>query len=69
MYSLFRCTPVFGMVAIVAIGSKLLLLGTILALGESVLAKMRLFRVPAFLTLAITLALIGLLSHIILEVS
>jgi len=47
---------------------KLLVLGVLLAIGETVLAKMRLFRVPAFLVLALTLALIGLLSHIILEV-
>lgn len=47
---------------------KLMVLGALLAVGESVLAKMRLFRVPAFLVLALTLALIGLLSHIILEV-
>jgi formate hydrogenlyase subunit 4 len=52
------CAAVFG---------KLLVLGTLLAAGETVLAKMRLFRVPAFLVLALTLALIGLLSHIILE--
>jgi len=56
-------------IAVAAIGIKLLVLGTALALGESMLAKMRLFRVPAFLTLALTLALIGLLSHIILEVN
>ncbi len=47
---------------------KLLVLGVLLAVGETVLAKMRLFRVPAFLILALTLALIGLLSYIILEV-
>jgi formate hydrogenlyase subunit 4 len=56
-------------VAALAIGAavvffKLMVLGVLLAVGESVLAKMRLFRVPAFLVLA----LIGLLSHIILEV-
>jgi len=56
-------------IAVAAIGIKLLMLGIALALGESMLAKMRLFRVPAFLTLALTLALIGLLSHIILEVN
>lgn len=60
-------------VAALAIGAavvffKLMVLGALLAVGESVLAKMRLFRVPAFLVLALTLALIGLLSHIILEV-
>ena len=47
---------------------KLALLGTALAVSETVLAKMRLFRVPAFLNLALLLALLGLLSHVILEV-
>jgi hypothetical protein len=40
----------------------------VLALGETVLAKMRLFRAPAFLNLALLLALLGLLSQVILEV-
>jgi len=48
---------------------KLMLLGVVLAISETAVAKMRLFRVPAFLILALTLALIGLLSHIILEVN
>jgi len=47
---------------------KLVLLGGLLAAGETLFAKMRLFRVSTFLVLALTLALIGLLSHIILEV-
>ena len=47
---------------------KLALLGAALAVGETVLAKMRLFRVPAFLNLALLLAVLGLLSHVILEV-
>jgi formate hydrogenlyase subunit 4 len=55
-------------VGVAAVLFKLLVLGALLAVGETVLAKMRLFRVPAFLVLALTLALIGLLSHIILEV-
>lgn len=53
---------------LIAIVFKLLLLGVVLAVGETVLAKMRLFRVPAFLNLALLLSLLGLLSHIILEV-
>lgn len=53
-----------GLLAIVL---KLLLLGVALAVSETVLAKMRLFRVPAFLNLALLLALLGLLSHVILE--
>ncbi len=47
---------------------KLGVLGAVLATTETVLAKMRLFRVPAFLNLALLLALLGLLSHVILEV-
>ena len=56
-------------IALLAIIAKLLLIGTALAFGETLLAKMRLFRVPAFLFLALTLSVIGLLSHIILEIS
>lgn len=47
---------------------KIALLGVALALSETVLAKMRLFRAPAFLNLALLLGLLGLLSHVILEV-
>ena len=54
-----------GFVAIVA---KLLLLGLLLAVAESVLAKMRLFRAPALMNLALLLGLLGLLSYVILEV-
>jgi len=54
-------------IAIVAITGKLMLLGITLAVSETVLAKMRVFRVPSYLALAMTLALVGLLSHIILE--
>jgi formate hydrogenlyase subunit 4 len=51
-----------------AVVLKLFALGAALAVGETVLAKMRLFRAPAFLNLALLLSLLGLLSHIILEV-
>jgi formate hydrogenlyase subunit 4 len=47
---------------------KLLVLGLLLGVSETVLAKMRVFRVPAFLNLALLLGLLGLLSHVILEV-
>ncbi|MEJ2480037.1 MAG: NADH-quinone oxidoreductase subunit H [Acidihalobacter sp.] len=53
-----------GTLAVVA---KLALLGLLLAVAETVLAKQRLFRAPAFLSLAFLLALLGLLSHVILE--
>lgn len=55
-------------VGLVAVVLKLALLGALLATAETVLAKMRLFRVPAFLNLALLLALLGLLGHVILEV-
>jgi len=51
-----------------AILLKLGTLGILLATAETGLAKMRLFRVPQFLGLAFILSLIGLLSHVILEV-
>ena len=52
---------------LVAITTKLFVLGIILAVAETSLAKMRLFRVPQYLSLAFILSLIGLLSHVILE--
>jgi len=56
-----------GLALAVLLG-KLMLLAAALAVSETVLAKMRLFRAPAFLNLALLLALLGLLSHVILEV-
>ncbi len=46
---------------------KLLVFGVLLAVTETILAKIRLFQVPVFLMLAFTLALGGMLSFIILE--
>jgi formate hydrogenlyase subunit 4 len=63
-----RLTPDYLAMGLLAIVAKLALLGMALALAETVLAKMRLFRVPAFLNLAFLLALLGMLSHVILEV-
>lgn len=56
-----------GLALVILLG-KLVFLGTALAVSETVLAKMRLFRAPAFLNLALLLALLGLLSYVILEV-
>jgi len=55
-------------IALLLVVVKLAVLGVALAVSETVLAKMRVFRVPAFLNLALLLALLGLLSHVILEV-
>jgi formate hydrogenlyase subunit 4 len=54
-------------IALLAITGKLMLLGCVLAFAETQVAKMRLFRVPTFLAVAFTLALIGMLSYIMLE--
>ncbi len=48
---------------------KLAVLALLLALSETLFAKMRLFRVQEYLSFAYLLALLGLLSHIILEAS
>lgn len=50
-----------------AVGVKLSLAGALLAIAENLVAKMRLFRVPIFLAVAFTLAMIGMLSFIMLE--
>ncbi len=55
---------VFGAVAIAA---KLALLGMLLVVWETIMAKMRLFRVPQFLGFAFLLALLGMLTHVVLE--
>ncbi len=60
--------PLSLAVGLGAITAKLAVLGLVLAAAETVLAKMRLFRVPAFLNLALLLGLLGLLGHVILEV-
>jgi formate hydrogenlyase subunit 4 len=52
---------------LLAITGKLALLGLLLALSETLLAKMRLFRVQEYLGFAYLLGLLGMLSHIILE--
>lgn len=59
--------PALG-IGLAAIVVKLMVLGAALAIAETTLAKMRLFRVPAFLNLALLLGLLGLLGHVILEV-
>jgi formate hydrogenlyase subunit 4 len=50
-----------------ALAAKLALLGALLGIGETSMAKMRLFQVPTFVAVAFTLALIGMLSFVILE--
>ena len=55
------------LLSVFALAVKLAVLGAVLAISETAMAKMRLFRVPTFLAVAFTLALLGMLSFIMLE--
>jgi formate hydrogenlyase subunit 4 len=55
------------LVGAIAIAGKLALLGVVLVVWETVMAKMRLFRVPQFLGFAFLLSLLGMLTHVVLE--
>jgi formate hydrogenlyase subunit 4 len=46
---------------------KLTILGAALAIAENLVAKMRFFKVPVFLAVAFTLAMVGMLSFVMLE--
>ncbi|UCH53779.1 MAG: NADH-quinone oxidoreductase subunit H [Pseudomonadota bacterium] len=50
-----------------AIIAKLAVLAVLLVVWETVMAKMRLFRVPQYLGFAFMLALLGMLTHVVLE--
>lgn len=54
---------------LLAIAGKLAVLAVMLAISETLVAKMRLFRVQEYLSFAYLLGLLGMLSHIILEAS
>jgi len=54
-------------VGLLAIMGKLAVLAIILGIAETMVAKMRLFRVQEYLGFAYLLGLLGMLSHIILE--
>ncbi len=60
--------PLYMVIAAVAWFGKLLVLFVLLALFETWMAKMRIFRVPEYLGLAFLLAILGMLTHYILEV-
>jgi formate hydrogenlyase subunit 4 len=59
--------PVALLIALVLLAAKLAILGIILVLIETGLAKMRLFRLTEFLGSAFLLATLGMLSFFILE--
>ncbi len=56
----------YGLLSII---SKLAVLSIVLGISETLVAKMRLFRVQEYLGFAYLLGLLGMLSHIILEAS
>lgn len=56
----------YGLLAIMV---KLLVLSVMLAISETLVAKMRFFRIQEYLSFAYLLGLLGMLSHIILEAS
>jgi formate hydrogenlyase subunit 4 len=62
-----EATPAAWLIAAVLLVVKLTILGTGLAIAETAVAKMRLFKVPTFLVVAFTIALVGMLSAVILE--
>jgi formate hydrogenlyase subunit 4 len=59
-------TPVTLLASIPILGLKLLATGAVLALIETVSAKLRIFRAPEFLATAFLLAVLGLLVHLLL---
>ena len=54
------------LIAILALGVKLVFSGALLALIESLSAKLRLFRAPEFLAMAFLIAVLGLLVHLLM---
>jgi formate hydrogenlyase subunit 4 len=59
-------TPSSLLLAFPSLALKLVLIGIVLALVETLSAKMRIFRVPEFLATAFLLGVIGMLTHILL---
>ena len=59
-------TPVTLLASIPVLGVKLLAAGALLALIETVSAKLRIFRAPEFLATAFLFAVLGLLVHFLL---
>jgi formate hydrogenlyase subunit 4 len=58
--------PLALLAAVPILAAKLAVGGALLALVETLSAKMRVFRVPEFLASAFMLAVIGMLVHVLL---
>jgi len=61
-------TPAALLTGVFAIAVKLIVLVVVLGISETLVAKMRLFKAPDYLNIAYLLCLLGMLSHVILEV-
>ena len=59
--------PLALLLAVVWLLAKLAVAGAVLAVIETVSAKLRLFRAPEFLSMAFLLAVLGLLVHLLLQ--
>jgi formate hydrogenlyase subunit 4 len=59
-------SPATLLASIPILGAKLLAAGAVLALIETVSAKLRIFRAPEFLATAFLFAVLGLLVHLLL---
>ena len=55
------------LVSVPILALKLLASGAVLAVAETVFAKLRVFRVPELLATAFLLAVLGLLVHLLLQ--
>ena len=60
-------TPAALALGALAVAAKLAALAVLLVVWETVLAKMRIFRVPQFLGFAFLLTLLGMLTYVVLE--
>jgi len=60
--------PAALLTGVFAIAVKLIVLVVVLGISETLVAKMRLFKAPDYLNIAYLLCLLGMLSHVILEV-
>ncbi len=59
--------PLALLLAVVCLVAKLAIAGGVLAVIETVSAKLRIFRAPEFLSMAFLLAVLGLLVHLLLQ--
>ena len=61
-----RATPSSLFLSLPSLALKLIVIGAVLALVETLSAKLRIFRVPEFLATSFLLGVIGMLTHILL---